>query len=546
MFLKRVDFLSPPITFYHKGYLSHPSILSGILSIVSMILILILAVYYSLEIIQRNNPKIFSYTTFVEEAGTFPMNSSHLFHFISMTTALSNFVNDGINFTHFRIVGLEAYYEYYLESKNISEYEHWLYGRCNNNTDTQGISDIITYDFFERSACIRKYYSTKDQKYYDTDDPKFKWPVIAHGTYNLDNYKLYNIVIESCKEDTINLILGEGSHCSEVEFYELNNNLSYFAVAYMYFINNYINIINYENPKKQFLYVVEGMVNKNEYTTNHLNFDPVQIKTHNGLIFDSIEEESLHIFERNDVFTAAKEGNDIFTAYVFWLKNIMNYHERDYKRIQDAFSSIGGIYQFITIVAIYINSLYNNYIVLSDTEALLKSSIHTERTISIKNEIERKLTREKLRELKIEKINNKISENKNYPIEKPKNKNTKSSRIENSLSKSNNNMCITSSTDNINVNLNHIDRKKIKNLNKFNNIAEREKEKNFCGFLFFKFSFEKKENIFKVFNEFRIKMISEEHLIKNHLNIYNLLRVTEKKRFLRRNSYQLNDVINLV
>ena len=313
----------------------------------------------------------------------------------------------------------------------------------------------------------------------------------------------------------------------------------------MYFINNYINIINYENPKKQFLYVVEGMVNKNEYTTNHLNFDPVQIKTHNGLIFDSIEEESLHIFERNDVFTAAKEGNDIFTAYVFWLKNIMNYHERDYKRIQDAFSSIGGIYQFITIVAIYINSLYNNYIVLSDTEALLKSSIHTERTISIKNEIERKRTREKLRELKIEKINNKISENKNYPIEKPKNKNTKSSRIENSLSKSNNNICITS-TDNINVNQNHIDRKKIKNLNKFNNIAEREKEKNFCGFLFFKFSFEKKENIFKVFNEFRIKMISEEHLIKNHLNIYNLLRVTEKKRFLRRNSYQLNDVINLV
>ena len=107
-------------------------------------------------------------------------------------------------------------------------------------------------------------------------------------------------------------------------------------------------------------------------------------------------------------------------------------------------------------------------------------------------------------------------------------------------------MCITSSTNNINVNQNHIDRKKIKNLNKFNNIAEREKEKNFCGFLFFKFSFEKKENIFKVFNEFRIKMISEEHLIKNHLNIYNLLRVTEKKRFLRRNSYQLNDVINLV
>ena len=165
MLFKKLDFLSPPITFYHKGYLSHPSILSGILSIVSMILILLLAVYYSLEIIQRKNPKIFSYTTFVEEAGTFSMNSSHLFHFISMSSVFSNFVNDGINFTHFRIVGLESYYEYYLSTKNLSELEHWLYGKCNNSTDTQGISDIITYDFFERSACIRKYYMASNSSW---------------------------------------------------------------------------------------------------------------------------------------------------------------------------------------------------------------------------------------------------------------------------------------------------------------------------------------------------------------------------------------------
>jgi hypothetical protein len=252
-----------------------------------------------------------------------------------MSSIFSNFTNDGINFKNFRIIGLGVYYEAYLQTKNLSEYEHWLYGHCNNNTDTQGISDIITYDFFERSACIRKYFNMEDQKYYDTDDPKFKWPVIAHGTYRPD-YQIYNIIIESCKEDTIDLILGEGSHCRETEFNELNQNYSYFAVAYIYFINNYINIMNYEKPKKQFLYSVEGMVNKNEYTTNHLNFDPAQIKTHNGLIFDNIEEESLHIFERNDVFTATKEGYDVFSAYVFWLKNTMSFHERDYKesRIQ--------------------------------------------------------------------------------------------------------------------------------------------------------------------------------------------------------------------
>ena len=544
MFFKRLDFLSPPITFYHKGYLSHPSILSGILSIISMALILILAVYYSLEIIQRKNPKIFSYTTFVEDAGIFSMNSSHLFHFISMSSIFSNFTVDGFNFTYFRIVGLQEYYESYLTTKNLNEYNHWLYGLCNNTTDTQGISDIITYDFFEKSACIRKYFCKEDQKYYNTDDPKFKWPVISHGTNN-PNYQLYNIIIESCKEDTIDLILGEGSHCKEKELFKINENFSYFAVAYLYYINNYINIVNYEKPHKKFVQVIEGTLYKNEYSTNHLNFDPAQIKTHNGLFFDNIEEESLHIFERNDVFTSSKEGFDIYTSFVFWIKNTMNFHERDYKRVQDVISSIGGIYQFITIVAIYINTLHNNYIVLSDTEILLNSSIHTEKTVSLKNEIEKKITRKKLRELKNEKIKNKIPNNMNYSIEKEKNKNKKNSKKDYNLSKSNNNICITS-TDNININHHHIDTKKIKNLKKLNNRTEKEKEKKFWDFLSFKISCEKKENVFKVYNEFRKKMISEEHLIKNHLNIYNLLRVTERKRFHRRNSYQLVDVIDLV
>ena len=54
----------------------------------------------------------------------------------------------------------------------------------------------------------------------------------------------------------------------------------------------------------------------------------------------------------------------------------MNYNVRTYKRIQDVISNIGGIYQFIIVVSICINSLFNNYIILSDTEILLNSSIY--------------------------------------------------------------------------------------------------------------------------------------------------------------------------
>ena len=59
----------------------------------------------------------------------------------------------------------------------------------------------------------------------------------------------------------------------------------------------------------------------------------------------------------------------------------MNYYERSYKRIQDIITSIGGFYQVITIIAIFLNNFYHSFVVLSDTEILLHNSIVKEKTI---------------------------------------------------------------------------------------------------------------------------------------------------------------------
>ena len=54
---------------------------------------------------------------------------------------------------------------------------------------------------------------------------------------------------------------------------------------------------------------------------------------------------------------------------------------RDFiKEYKILFSNIGGISQFITIFATYLNRLYNYYIVLFDTEQLLFSSIDSEKS----------------------------------------------------------------------------------------------------------------------------------------------------------------------
>ena len=540
MFIKKLDYLSPNVTFYYKGYLSHTSIISGIISITSILIIIIQVIYYSLHIIERKDVNAFYFNSFLEDVGTFPFNASSLFHFISLGELGENYWSVAVNFTKYRIIGFDTYYNYYLKDRNLSNYNHWLYGFCNNKTDTEGIGYLINHKFFETSACIRKYFDSQEQKYYDTDHPKFRWPIMARGSFNDDNI-FYNIIIESCKEDTLNLILGNGYQCKKDPLIELNT-------VYFYFVNNYINLLNYKNPITKFIYRIETGISKNEYYINNLNFIPSIIETHNGLLLDHIEEEKTYIFERNDANKQIKfDQEDIYISYYFWIKNTMNYYQRNYKRIQDVISNIGGINQVVIILSIYINSLYNQYIVLHDTESLLFSSIHSEKKEMKKANKDYKVS-DKIKISEKEKTN-KISTNNNDDKNKSsvKGRNKQIEKSINNFSKSNH-MFLNNSED---IDHNYEFQTQIIENNK---IAEKSKShhttknriKHFCDFILFKLCCAKKYKWFKVYQNFRIKIISEEHLIKNHLNIYNLLRATHNKRKFRRNSYQLKDLIKLI
>jgi len=382
MFIRSLDYLSPRVTFYHKGFLSHNSILSGILSIIAIVLIIILAVYFSLEIIQRKDPNAFYFNSFIEDAGIFQINTSSLFHFLSMAKNFEGtFINDPFDFTIFSVIGINIHYENWngLQKRGgIKTIDHWLYGYCNKEKNSEGLDDLLTYDFLEKSACINKYYNSTEKKYYEIGEEKFAWPKVAHGTFN-EKSKIYSIIVQRCDNNIIKNILGDGYECKNET--EINSffNIRGARIFHLYFLNNYINVLNYKNPIYKFFYRIENPLYGSQYSSNNLNFNPALVKTHNGLVLDHIKGEKSYILNRNDVYIGNNSDNNIYMVYGFFLKNIMDYYERTYKRIQDVISSIGGINQAITIIAIYLNSLYNNFIVLYDTENLLDSSIYIEK-----------------------------------------------------------------------------------------------------------------------------------------------------------------------
>ena len=84
-----------------------------------------------------------SFITFIEDAGEIPINSSSLFHFLSISKNPNNSDDQEFDFKSFRAIGLDIYLEDYLDNQNLSNFDHWLYGPCNNDSDTKGISSLI-------------------------------------------------------------------------------------------------------------------------------------------------------------------------------------------------------------------------------------------------------------------------------------------------------------------------------------------------------------------------------------------------------------------
>ena len=571
MFIKELDFLSPEITLYFKGSKSHSSIISGLLSLVSISIIFASAIYFFLNFIQRKNPVSYSLNRFIEDSGVFPINSSSLFHFISLGNIETNIIYREFDFRSFRIIGFDSNYAKYLEDKNLEKYDHWLYGFCNNETDTEGIGYLFTSNNFKKCACIRKYYNSLEKKYYNTNDINFKWPTLSHGNYHPDA-TYYQILVDKCNEDTLKLVFGENYNCKEED--EVNEYFTGICGINLYIIDHYIDVLNYKEPNRKFLFRIENSLSKKTYSTNHLNFNPSSITTHNGILSDNIIEEISYVYDRNDVFTNPVDSNNIYMIYCFWLKNRINSYERIYQRIQDIISDIGGISEIISILASIINRIYNSYIILFDTEKVLFSIFESqEKSTKKKNNVDNNNEPDKLKEdnqpnfdstkstarvmqsLDIKKFSENVR-NRNFKKRNTKirftNITTTNSSCENmqnilNFKKSKNSNKKNKNNDSIKIkNIEEIKNNNTESKYSHNEIGEQKLNFNFCNYLCYALSCRKKNNKLNMYDNFRTNIICEEYFLRNYINIYNLLKMNENHLSQNISKYQLKDLIEVM
>jgi len=362
MILKQCDLLSPPITLHFKGYSIHPSKFSGMLTIVTYLIIFASIIYYSINYIYKVNPNIYFFTRYVENAGIFPFNSSSLFHFIKLTNSF-NSKEQSIDYKSIRIFGFEGIVDNYISNNNLSSYDHWLYGPCNSD-DINGIENFTKAEINENSACIRKYYDSRKNKYFNTGEKNFKWPSLLYGASNKNNTN-YGIILEKCTNDNLN------GNCKSEN--EIENYLKHLYVS-LYFMDHYVDVLNYETPFIKYLYKLSNLFFNNSFTVNHLNLNPSLVESHSGIIFDEIVQEKSYQYTQNEKVTMEIQNTRILVSFHFWMQNTMQYYKRNYEKFQDLISNVGGINSSITLIALIVNYLISNYIILLDTESLVLNS----------------------------------------------------------------------------------------------------------------------------------------------------------------------------
>ena len=574
MFLKKCDFISPPITLYFKGESSHVSIYSGILSIITIIIVIIATVYYILEFIHRKSPKAYFFTRYVEDAGNFPLNSTQMFHFIQMTDPDNN-QKIPLDFQAFRIIGFDdVYADDYMNDGEIAKIKnHWIYGNCNNDSDTKGISYLITHKYFEQSACIRKYYDAAKRKYFNTGEEGFRWPVIKKGCSNPER-TYYGIIMQRCDKAT-EFIKEQGPECkssSEIELIIKKSSLSF------QIIDHYADMLNYEMPLTKYFYELATGFLVNHYHVQNLNFNPASMLTHNGIFFDNEVKEEAYIYTQNEKQTVTeqelnkdgKSTNGCLIAIYFWMQNTLQYYERHYDRAPDVLSNIGGISSIVFQVVSILNLLVHNFIVILDTEEIAldseqKNNKNSKKVIK-KTRIFRKAKTSKLNSKKpyqpgmqsINELKQQPSSNyeeirnveTNYQKE-ISNENKKVKLKRNSINNFKSNLDGNNMMNNVqnsrgyfkSINQNYLDgnysqkrntqredttkriiiekkEKKDENENENENKPLEKQNFNWCNYLGYLICCEKTNKNMSYYKEFRARLISEENIIQNYMDAY--------------------------
>jgi hypothetical protein len=402
------------------------------------------------------------------------------------------------------IIGTNINFNDYFADNNITKYAHYIYEICDED-DPGEMKKSFNEDnkiFFGCGYCIKKYYDNITKTIYDKNDPKFVYPHLEFGASSSKNLN-YGIYIQKCQNNTI--INNNSCYDNETMEKYISKNITSYNIM---FIDSSIDVSNYKNPIQYSYHRLSNTFNDVSFTANHLNFHNAKLRTIAGTFLDKISEKITFKFDNNEKLVRTDNFN-ILGTFHFWIQNELDIYERLYKKIQDIAGGVDGMIEIIMLFIKTFNFLiFNNFQVISD----------------FNDEIEKYIKKYK----KNNSLINISENNKNKIISSTdiKNKRTYNSKLQNTIAKKSPKLNETNANSKVKFFLNNNFLNSNIKKNSKHKIEQKltKIEKSFrkikridliCDFRL-KF---KKNTYLSYLIETREKIISEENLINQYLNL---------------------------
>ena len=342
MFLKKLDYLSPRISLYYSGTTAHTSKISGILSIANYSIVMIVLIYYLIVIFCKTEKIAFYYIQYAEDPGVTKIDDSSLFHYLSING------NVGYDPKAIKIIGLKGRPSETLKNLSESSFDHWKYSECNFETDV-GKDIRIKINNTKGPLCIKEFYNYTTGDIVKPDNKNFVYPSLLHGSGN-PGFVPYLISIQRCQNSSY------FNECYTDE--EIDEYINELESVNINLVDYYIDIDNYNFPFYGYLYTMEVGFLKSGILAVNFHFNPTDVQTHEGFIFDSTKR--IRKMSLSDSIRGTYEGQKSTSIGImtFWVHNQVRVYDRKYTKIVDVIANISGIAKLVGIIFYFVNLGY--------------------------------------------------------------------------------------------------------------------------------------------------------------------------------------------
>ena len=356
MFLKNFDLISSINCIYYKGDKIHKSQIGGFLTILAYLTCVFFACYFSIDALYKKNPTSYFFQKFIKDAGFLYLNSS-MFHYIQLLDPDDKVIMDEESWM---IFGTETYVDAFLYDFDISTESHWNYGPCTIE-DFQEFLTVIDDPQYLKGWCVRGYWNASTQQYITNNDKNYIPPYVAHGTGSKELKNLgYGLYISKCKNTPYR------KYCKTIP--EINKEYEKLLRIKVSIVDNNFDVTNYKKPEVPYFLDIKSHLTGETFTFNNLNFNPVEIITNDGLVFNNQVPKSAYVLDFNSKTPYSKENTTVISGWYFLITNLCQTYSRTYPKIQDALANVGGALKAILFIADFINFIFNQWTIILDVQ----------------------------------------------------------------------------------------------------------------------------------------------------------------------------------